>query len=161
MAIVKNPSSLKDKVGNGKGIDPYILQRAEKAVESLQRRVDFGKETAEYLMQLNACFDQAEARPDHCAPFLQKIFDTAHELRGQGATFEFPMISRICASLCRFTDSRDGLSDKGLDITRMHIQAINRIIRDNIRGDKHMLGQQIMDGLDYLSQKHKGRAEEA
>lgn len=155
--LITPPNTLKEKVGSG-GLPPGVLEKAAAAVEEFCRNVDFGAETREIMITINAYMQQAEADPDNCAQPLIKIFEIAHELRGQAATFEFPMVTRIASSLCQFTSARQTLSRIELDITRVHVEAMMRVIKDNVRGNNDRLAQQIIAGLEYLVRRRETKS---
>ena len=152
--VISPRNSLKAKVGSG-GLPPGVLKQAAQAVEEMCRNVDFGDETRDVMIAIKAHLQQAESDPIHCADSLMAIFDIAHELRGQAATFEFPMVTRVAASLCRFTIERHNLSQLELEITRVHVDAMMRIITDNLRGNSDRLAQQIIAGLEYLVRRRE------
>lgn len=152
--LITAPNKLKEKVGSG-GLPPHVLEQASRAVEEFCRNVDFSAETREVMTAIKAHMQEAEGDPANCAKPLGHIFDIAHELRGQAATFEFPMVTRIASSLCRFTTERDKLSRIELDITRVHVDAMLRVIKDNVRGNSDRLAQQIIAGLEYLVRRRE------
>lgn len=158
--LFKASQALKAKVGSG-GLPPGVLERATRAVETLTRTVDFGAETRDVMIALSAFMAQAEAQPSNCAAPLSRVFEIAHELRGEAGTFEFPMVTRIAASLCRFTTERDRLSVRQLRIARVHVDAMIRVIKDNVRGNEDRLAQQIIRGLEYLVHRDQTRTAEA
>lgn len=49
---------------------------------------------------------------------VKKMFDIAHEVRGQGGSFDFPLITSIGDSLCRFLEPLDSLTGRDLAALR-------------------------------------------
>ena len=74
---------------------------------------------------------------------IEALFNMAHEIRGQGGSFGFPIISTIGDSLCKFLDKRQVLSKIDLDIVRIHIFAMKAVFRQNLKGDCGEVGREI------------------
>ncbi len=65
----------------------------------------------------------------------EALYHRAHDLKGLGATYEFPIVSRIGGSLCALLESSAERADRPLDLIDAHIEAIQAMVRDNIRND--------------------------
>jgi hypothetical protein len=65
----------------------------------------------------------------------EALYLRAHDLKGLGATYEFPIVSRIGGSLCALLENSAERADRPLDLIDAHIEAIKATVRDNIRND--------------------------
>jgi len=137
------PNLLKMKVGDGR-IDPDSIAKAENAV--LLMKDDFLEWIREDLERMEAALTRAKqdgaARNTH----IETLFAASHDMKGQGGTFGYPLISRIGHSLCTMLE-RDG-KEANLKIASAHVEAIRGIILRNVTGDGGMIGQQIAEGLE-------------
>src|SRR5271156_2713604 len=101
--IFTPPNTRKAKVGGGSGaaLDMSAVKRAEEALATL--KTEFGDWIAADVQMLVATRDAFIADP---TPERQSdLFRASHDLRGQARTFEFPLVERVAASLCRLLDA--------------------------------------------------------
>lgn len=131
-------------------IDPEILARAEQAVAALGG--DFIDQTKEALDEHRTCLDQAAGLPNGDA--LRDFFSFAHDLRGQGGSFGYPLLSEIGGSLCQFLEARDfQLIDGDKVVVHSHFDAAAAILTDEIAGDGDTVSQALVAGLLELVAK--------
>jgi hypothetical protein len=71
------------------------------------------------------------------------MYDIAHEVRGQGGSFGFPLISAIGDSLCRFLDGRKSLGERELDVVQIHVLAMKAVFRQGLKGEPGELGREL------------------
>lgn len=137
------PNLLKLKVGEGR-IDPEALQRAERAVTSLAK--DYLDWAAEDATRLEAALRAAEAQDADRAGALHQLFMLAHDMKGQGGTFGYPLVSRIGDSLCRLIERAGG--EANLQVVAAHVEAIRAVLANRVEGDDDATGRQIAEGLE-------------
>ncbi|MBC7767508.1 MAG: Hpt domain-containing protein [Phycisphaerales bacterium] len=84
------------------------------------------------------------------AAALEALMSAAHDLKGMGATYGFPIITQIAASLCRLIET-----DAGKDVTRRdptlvcaHVDALRASARDKIREAHHPIGRALLVALE-------------
>jgi hypothetical protein len=105
------------------------------------------------IKKLSALHRTGVQDADHRADLAKLIFEIAHDLRGQAGTFDYPLITRVGSSLCHFTDGLDYCDDRGLEVIRLHIDAMQAIVAASLRGDGGKVGQEIASGLEKAVQK--------
>jgi len=81
---------------------------------------------------------------------LNRLYDMSHEIRGQGGTFGFPLISLLGDSLCKYLETQNTLGDRSLGIIRIHIHAMKAVFRQNLRGEQTSLVRQMAELLAAL-----------
>ena len=84
---------------------------------------------------------------------VNAMFDMAHEIRGQGGSFGFPLISVVGDSLCKFLDGRNNIMAKDLDVIRVHILAMKAVFRQGIKGDNSALNHELASLLRALRER--------
>ena len=93
---------------------------------------------------------QAEtAAPQKKNALIQEGFFTKmHDLKGQGATFGYPLLTDIGRVVCDFLRNKKGFS--GLDITslKQYVDDANHIIQENLTGDGGAWGKALKKRLD-------------
>lgn len=145
------PNSLRAKVG-GNGVDmgrgevPMAL--LAKAEEELERSaLDFTEWARTYLANLSRHCEEALAMSEGRQRSFEEINLLAHELRGQGGTFGYPLITTFAKSLYEATGDGCRLDDSAVEIVKAHIDAMRAVIRDKVAGDGGDTGRALLMGL--------------
>lgn len=143
--IFMPPNVLKAKVGGAGGdIDTAALLRAEAAMESLKS--DFGDWIDIDVRRLEECRDRFASQPDQVN--RDALFRMAHDLKGEAATFEYPMISRMAASLARLLESSKPSETVALGLIDAHVAAVRIVFRDKIRTASDRMSVVVADELE-------------
>ena len=143
---VIQPPSLRLKVGGRFGaIDPNAIAKAEAALKSLSG--NFAQWLSEEVIKLDAA-RQLVHDDGVTAETMETLYLRAHDLKGLGATYEFPLITRIGASLCRLIDDKDKRLTVSLPLVDAHIDAIKAAVRDSIKTDDHPVGRILIEELE-------------
>ena len=143
---VIQPPSLRLKVGGRFGaIDPSAIAKAEAALKSLSG--NFAQWLSEEVIKLDAA--RQLVRDDGVtAETMETLYLRAHDLKGLGTTYEFPLITRIGASLCRLIDDKDKRLTVSLPLVDAHFDAIKAAVRDSIKTDDHPVGRILIEELE-------------
>lgn len=127
------------------GIDPDVLARAEAALKALSSQ--FSLWLQDEIDKLDAA--RAKVAVDGLASAAgEALYTCAHDLKGLGATYAFPIVTRAAGSLCRVIDSAEARAAAPMGLVDMHIHAIKAMIRDGIREDSHPIGQAMVMSLE-------------
>lgn len=149
--VIQPPRTLKDKVGSGgKGLDPRALERAETAMTQFKDTIDFAQQVTPEMAKLHDLMAQLEAQPAAMGTLLPKMFEIVHDLRGQGSSFGYPLVTRIGSSLCRYVERYDSAAEADIDIVRAHVGALRAVLGNRLKGDGGEIGQKIAEGLELL-----------
>lgn len=140
------PNSLKLKVGGRfAGIDPAAIAKAEAALKSLSSNF------AEWLQDEITKLDAARARiraEGWTTATAEHLYLRAHDLKGLGSTYEFPLITRIAGSLCKMIDKPETRLSAPMPIIDAHIDAIRACVRDNIKDESNPVGLALAEELE-------------
>jgi chemotaxis protein histidine kinase CheA len=81
---------------------------------------------------------------------LEAIVSIAHDLKGMGGTYGFPLATQLAASLCRLieTDAGKFAAQRDPTLVRAHIDALRAAVRDRIRDDAHPIGCVLLRTLE-------------
>jgi chemotaxis protein histidine kinase CheA len=144
--LIPASSLLHAKIGGSfPGIDAAAIAKAEAALAELSG--NFAQWLQEELDRLDvarkAVTEQA-ATPEA----VDRLYMCAHDLKGLGTTYEFPLITRIAASLCRLLEEPARRAAAPMVMVDAHIQAIKAAVRDNIREDSHPVGRILAEELE-------------
>lgn len=131
----------------GEGRMSATLARAEEAVASLAK--DYARWALADVARARAALNAATDDPAHRAQQVEIVFRVGHDLKGQGASFGYPLITRIGHSLCALTRDRAlDYQDTHLELAKSHIDAIDLVLTKNIRGEGGQVGAALAARLE-------------
>jgi hypothetical protein len=144
--IVKAKSPLSAKVGRMPTFDPQALARAEAALNGLSSQFDdWMKIEAEKLAE---CRDTAKAE-QWSDQALAVLFTRAHDIKGLGATYRYPITASLASSLCRLLEApRENLDRMALaHLASAHVETIRAVVRDGVRDESHPVAAILLQEL--------------
>ena len=71
------------------------------------------------------------------------LFRIVHDMKGQGATFGYDLITDIGNHLCRYIERQDVFEETQMNAIKMHIQALRQIIEHKLVADGGNEGQTL------------------
>lgn len=144
--IIPVPNTLRAKVGGRLGaIDPSAIAKAEAALKALSG--NFGQWLQEEVVKLETARQRVKT-DGVTAESMESLYLRAHDLKGLGTTYEFPLITRIAASLCRLIDDKDKRMTASMVLVDAHIDAVKAAIRDQIKTEDHPVGKVLVTELE-------------
>lgn len=149
--VVTPPNRLRQKVTGSGPISPEMLTRAKEAVASLAPA--FAELMAKDVEKICGLYAEGVADPGRRLEIVKAIFEVAHDLRGQAGTFDYPLVTRVGSSLCRFIENLKECDDACFEVVGVHVDALDGVLRNAIRGDGGALGREIADGLESAVRK--------
>lgn len=145
------PSSQKTGGGFG-GIDAQAIERAEAALKAMSAQ--FGQWLQDEIAKLEAA--QTDLKTLGYTPeTTETLYFRAHDLKGLGATYQYPVVSRLAASLCRLIDSPERRLTAPQTLVEAHIDAIRAVVRDQIQTDEHPTGKALAETLEARVAEHQ------
>ncbi|RYF99386.1 MAG: Hpt domain-containing protein [Caulobacteraceae bacterium] len=143
---VTQPPSLRLKLGGRFGaIDPSAIAKAEAALKSLSG--NFTQWLNDEVVKLDAARQRVRDEGVNVET-METLYLRAHDLKGLGTTYEFPLITRIGASLCRLIDDKDKRLTVSMALVDAHIDGIKAVVRDDIKTDEHPVGRVLIEELE-------------
>ena len=143
---VTQPPSLRLKLGGRFGaIDPSAIAKAEAALKSLSG--NFTQWLNDEVVKLDAARQRVRDEGVNVET-METLYLRAHDLKGLGTTYEFPLITRIGASLCRLIDDKDKRLTVPMALVDAHIDGIKAAVRDDIKTDEHPVGRVLIEELE-------------
>lgn len=149
--ITPPTTALRTKVGGGFGINADAVARAEEALRAMSAQ--FGEWLNDEIVKLDKA--QADIREHGYTPATaEALYFRAHDLKGLGATYEYPLVTRIAGSLCKMLDVAERRMSAPLDVLDAHIDAIRAVVRDQIKTDEHPTGRALAETLEQRVAEH-------
>lgn len=149
--IIRPPNALRAKVGGFGGIDANAIAKAEAALKAMSAQ--FGQWLNDEIVKLDQA--QADIRAKGYTPeTAEALYFRAHDLKGLGATYQYPLVTRIAGSLCRLMDDTAKRMQAPLVILDAHVDAIRAVVRDEIQTDEHPVGRDLAETLEARVAEH-------
>lgn len=134
------------------------LARAEAAVADLAKSyvgwaIADVEKCAEHLATARAAApagNPAEGTAEERMIAVQALYAIAHNIKGQGSSFGFPLMTRLGNSLCQLTRTRRPVSDADLNVIQAHLDAMRLVLAQGIRGDGGALGDKLAQRLETM-----------
>ena len=90
------------------------------------------------------------------------LFHAAHDIKGQAATFGFPLVALAADSLCRLIEYSSDVTRIPVKLVDQHVDAVRAIYHEYARSDAKELAATLTKRLrvvtdDFLSHENRGR----
>ena len=139
------PNMLKAKVGGTfVGIDMAAVNRAEAAMDALKS--EFADWAQDDVRRLVAARDAFAANPDIAA--RAGLLRAAHDMKGQAATFNYPLIARVAGSLSHLIHDLPEHVELSLGLVDAHVNAIHVIYRDKVMDMSNKVALALSEELE-------------
>ena len=152
--VIRPPNTLRMKVGGGfGGIDASAIAKAEEALKSMSAQ--FGQWLLDEIAKLDKA--QADIRAEgYTDKTAEALYFRAHDLKGLGTTYQYPLVTRLAGSLCKMMDDPVKRMAAPLVLLDAHIDAIKAVVRDQIQTDDHPTGRVLAEALEARVAQHLG-----
>lgn len=144
--IINPPNMLQIKIGGPiRAGDLHLIEKAEDAIKDL--RGDFGawlEEEVEKLETAAKAVQSAGLKGDEG----EQLFIRAHDLRGLGSTYEFPIITRLAKSLTKMIDMPEKRQEASKGLALAHVNAIRAALSQNIRDTNDAVAAALAEELE-------------
>jgi hypothetical protein len=119
------------------------LARADKTLEAMSG--SFEKWLDADIAKLQAARIQA-AEAGWTDVAIDAIWCAAHDLKGMGGTYGYPLVTQLAASLCRLTETEAGKSAARANpaLVDAHVDGLRAAVRDRIASDAHPVGRALV-----------------
>lgn len=130
-------------------IDPAALARAEAALKSLSGQ--FQEWMQEEVSRVEAAWREARARNLDDESLIE-LYGRAHDAKGMGSTYEYPLVTRLAGGLCRLLDTAEtrAIAAKTPTLIGAHVDAMSAAVRDRIKSENSPVGKALVAELDGL-----------
>lgn len=148
--IITPADSLADKVSRseGEGADA-LFEVADAAIK--KQAIDYVARLQRDLVEVKNAIDIALANDERRDAVVDRLFSLIHNMKGQGTTFGYPLVSQIGALTCSILQRSRPADDSRLRIVKAHIDALSIVIEHNLAGDGGALGTKLVERLEGLS----------
>ena len=149
-------SGLKAQAFGGRfKLDPSAVARAESALKSLS--ANFDQWMVEELARLEAARERIRAEGYNAAT-AENLYMRAHDIKGLGSTYGYPLVTRIGSSLCDLLHDPETRLAAPVALVEAHVDAIAASVRRNIRTDADAAGRALAEELEAQAARVTRRA---
>lgn len=149
--IIRTPNPLRAKLGGFGGIDSNAVARAEAALKAMSAQ--FEQWLQDEVTKMTAA-QTAIREQGLSAETAEALYFRAHDLKGLGTTYNYPIVTRMAASLCRLLDDPSKRLTAPQAIVDAHVDGIRAVVRDQISTDEHPVGRELVEALEAKVQAH-------
>lgn len=149
--IINPPNKLKAMIDDGKptkGFDPSLLAKAEKAMEDVKPQVE--EHMKGEVARLHDLMTKVAGSNGQDRKALDEMYRTAFELKGQGTSAGYNLLTRFGDSLCRYIEAQQQPGPKEVAIIKAHVDSIAVIMHRGIKGDNNPVGMAIVAELEKV-----------
>jgi chemotaxis protein histidine kinase CheA len=158
---VTPPRKLADKTGRGTpGAGDRLVKRADQAVKEHQQKVDYKAIATESLDRLNQYMQDFNADPTR-ADLSHHIYELCHDLRGEGASFGYPSVSRVAELICKIVDCEAQRDARFLDVVKIEVISLRAMVRYDVKGNPRGIALEVIDALEFLVDTFLSRLKQA
>ena len=157
--VITPPNRLQKAVAMSKpaGFDP--VARAEEALGNLAS--EFSGWMNEECEQLDEVRQKVKAE-GFAQETRDALFRAAHDIKGEAATFGFPLAAPPADSLCRLIEHTPDMARIPMELVDQHVDAIRAIVREGARPDiadvAHALTRRLREVTDeFLRHENRDR----
>lgn len=150
--FVTPPNTMRDKVSGKGGPTPEMLAKADAAVNRMTE--SYPTWAIKDVDTLGSLIDSEASDMKRDEDRLREAYKLSHDMRGQGGSFGYPMITGVADSFCKFVNSLDAIDGRAVEILQAHVKAMRAILQNRIKGDGGPIGAKILDGLHKAVAKY-------
>jgi chemotaxis protein histidine kinase CheA len=125
-----------------------MIAQAEAAVEAL--RDTYREQLVNDVAELEKVWTRFEGGAP-AEETLTELHSIAHNIKGQGGSFGYDLVTTIGASFCDYLRSGSRVSPDERNIVHMHIRMLKTVSENNISGDGGETGRRIAEKLSALT----------
>lgn len=153
LEIITPPTSLKSKVREGGpgAVDLETLERAEKVIASMAD--SYLEWVQEDLTRLDNCYKAMQEAEPPRKKAADGLFQVAHDIKGQGGSFGYDLMTVIGNELCRLLERQDSFGSAEMQAIKVHIDAMKLVIQNSMTGDGGPNGQALVAGIRQVGDK--------
>lgn len=132
--------------GPGPVFDADAIARADETLKAMSG--SFQQWLEADIRRLQQARIEAE-RAAWSDPALEEVMGAAHDIKGMGQSYGYPLATQIAASLCRLIETSAGKAAARANpgLVAAHVDTLRAIVRDRIQTSEHPTGRALLKAL--------------
>lgn len=148
--VITPPNKLIKVIAKRRGNDGDPIARAQAALNELSS--DFATWMQDECDRLSAARQNVKDN-GFSKQSLDEIFRAAHDIKGDAATFGYPLAAPIAESLCRLIEHTPDASKIPLALLDQHVDAVRAIVREHARPDIEKIAAVLNGRLQTVTEE--------
>ncbi len=151
--VITPPDTLKEKVKTGGpgAVDLDTLERAEAVIADMTDK--YLEWAAQDLAKIHQALEDLKAEKKDHKDALARIFHLSHDMKGQGGSFGYTLMTILGGNLCNFVEKLEDAGPAEVEVIQLHINTMDLVIAKQMKGDGSKEGEQLLTGLDLVAAK--------
>ncbi len=151
--VITPPNNLKKKVktGGSGAVDLDTLKRAEAVITDMTD--NYVEWAVKDLAKIHQALENLKAEKKDRKDALSQIFQLSHDMKGQGGSFGYTLMTILGGNLCDFVDKLENAGSAEIEVIQLHINAMGLVIAKEMKGDGGKAGAQLLKGLGLVAAK--------
>lgn len=127
--------------------DPAALKRADDTVQALSGSFEQWLDADVSKLQIARIAGQNAGWSNGA---LDAVFEAAHDLKGMGGSYGYPLVTQLASSLCRLIETNAGKAAARANpgLVSAHVDALRAAVRDRITSHEHPVGRALITALE-------------
>jgi chemotaxis protein histidine kinase CheA len=147
--MIAAPNMLQIKIGGPIGaVDMHLIEKAEDALKGM--RSDFVLWLEDEVVKLEKAA-LVVRQTGLKGKEGEELFICAHDLRGLGSTYEFPIVTRLATSMTKLIDIPEKRQVAPLGLVLAHVNAIRAALAQNIRDSSDPVAAELASELEAMA----------
>lgn len=148
--VITPPNRLIKVIAKRRGNDGDPIARAQAAFDEL---------SSDFAVWMQDECDRLQAARLNVKAFgftkqsLDEIFRAAHDIKGDAATFGYPLAAPIVESLCRLIEHTPDSSKIPLTLLEQHVDAVRAVVREHARPDIERVATILNERLQAVTRE--------
>ena len=151
--VITPPDNLKKKVKTGGpgAVDLDTLKRAEGVIADMTDT--YVEWAVKDLAKIHQALENLKAEKKDRKDALSQIFQLSHDMKGQGGSFGYTLMTILGGNLCDFVDKLENAGSAEIEVIQLHINAMGVVIAKEMKGDGGQAGVRLLKGLGLVAAK--------
>ncbi len=134
-------------------IDLEVLKKVEEKISDMAG--DYASWITDEIAKLDQTLAKLQEPGANLRVLIARINKGAHEMRGQGGIFGYPLITEFSKSLFLSTNrTYTTMTENEFQLLKAHIDAIKVVIHEKVDGDGGETGRALLNGLQAAIKKY-------
>lgn len=153
LEVINPPNNLKQKVGTGGAgaVDLEALERAEQVIAGMTD--SYLEWVTEDLKKIDEAYANLKAATGDRKDEMEGVFQVSHDIKGQGGSFGYDLMTAIANELCRLIEKADTITDSEVEAVKIHIDSLKLVIGEDMKGQGGKAGEKMLAGLQQVCDK--------
>ena len=151
--VIRPPDTLGAKVtkGGSGAVDLDAIERAEAVIAGMSD--DYLDWVEDDLVKIQKAYDELKADRDNVKERMEVVFGIAHDMKGQGGSFNYDLMTILGNDLCRFIEDKKTATNTDVEVIGLYIGSMKVVIAQRMEGDGGAAGAEVLNGLAAVVEK--------